>query len=45
MLGSLDPDLGQLQQLKVLDLSGNALNGTLPVAWGLQDAFPALQIL
>lgn len=45
MLGGLDPNLGQLRHLKVLDLSGNALNGTLPIAWGLQGAFPALQIL
>ncbi len=45
MRGTLGPGIEQLQSLQVLDLSGNALNGTLPVVWGLAGAFPSLQIL
>ncbi|PRW21099.1 serine threonine- kinase [Chlorella sorokiniana] len=45
MRGTLGPGIEQLQYLQILDLGGNALNGTLPVLWGLAGAFPALQIL
>lgn len=45
MRGTLGPGLEQLQSLRVLDLSGNELSGTLPVVWGLAGNFPALQIL
>eukprot|EP00887_Chlorella_sp_A99_P005875 scaffold1.g5875.t1 len=44
--GPLAPDLGQLQELQELTLTGNAFEGALPTAWGAAPgAFKSLQRL
>lgn len=43
--GTLPAALAQLVQLKDLDLSGNALTGSIPQDWTVAGAFTALEKL
>lgn len=45
MRGVLVPGLERLPFLNTLDLSWNALAGSLPPEWGASGAFPSLQAL
>ncbi len=42
-MGTLPNSLSKMAGLATLNLQGNALQGSLPAAWGEPDQFPTLQ--